>query len=66
LDLGLHLQLQEPFDDLSGPAAMIDAFANSDEMYLACFFGREWRPEFRAPSRLLALRVRRTIGRVFE
>jgi hypothetical protein len=44
---------------------MIDAFANSGEMYLAHFFGREW-PEFTPPNRLLALRIRRAIGMCFE
>ena len=61
----LHFQLQEPNDDFSGPADMIDAFANGSDMYLAHFFSREW-PEFRAPNRLLALRIRRTIGFFFD
>ena len=61
----LHFQLHEPFDDLSGPANVIDTFANSSEMYLARFFARDWL-EFAALNRLLALRVRRTIGMFFD
>jgi hypothetical protein len=61
----LHFQLHEPFDDLSGPANVIDTFANSGEMYLARFFARDWL-EFAAPNRLLPLRVSKAIGMFFD
>ena len=61
----LHFQLHEPFDDLSGPANVIDTFANSSEMYFARFFACDWL-EFAAPNRLLALWVGRTMGMFFD